>query len=59
MKLVCHYKNKKKKPFLNNVTKRGITTNKNLWTFIKPFLTNKGFLENNDITLIEENKSYN
>ena len=24
--------------FLNNVTKRDITTNKNFWTFIKPFL---------------------
>ena len=30
---------------------RGIITNKN-----KPFLANKGFLENNDISLIEENK---
>ena len=44
------------KSFLNKVSERGITTNKNFWTFIKPFLTNKGFLENNDITLIEENK---
>ena len=34
----------------------GIITNKNFWTFIKPFLTNKGFLENKDITLIEGNK---
>ena len=33
-----------------------IITNKNFWTFIKPFLTNKGFLENKDITLIEGNK---
>ena len=41
--------------FLNNVTKRGIT-NKIFWTFIKLFQANKGFLENNDITLIEENK---
>ena len=44
------------KSFLNNVTKTGIITNKNVWTFIKPFLTNKGFLENKDITLIEGNK---
>ena len=36
--------------------KRGITTNKNFWAFIKPFLTNKEFLENEDITLIEGNK---
>ena len=34
----------------------GIITNKNFCTFIKPFLTNKGFLENEDITLIEGNK---
>ena len=42
--------------FLNNVTKAGIITDKNFWTFIKPFLENKGFLENKDITLIEGNK---
>ena len=44
------------KSFLNNVTKGGITANKNLWTFIKPFLTNKVCLVNKDITLIEGNK---
>ena len=27
------------KSFLNNVTKTGIITNKNFWTFMKPFLT--------------------
>ena len=42
--------------FFNNTTKAGIITNTNFWTFIKPFLTNKGFLENKDITLIEGNK---
>ena len=46
---------KNTKSFLNKVTKRGITSNKNFF-FIKPFLTNKGFLENNDITITEENK---
>ena len=44
------------KSFLNNVTETGIITNKNFWTFIKSFITNKGFLENKDITLIEGNK---
>ena len=34
----------------------GITTNKNFWTFIKPFLPNKGFLEGKHITLTEKNK---
>ena len=28
-----------------------MTTNKEFWNFIKPFLTNKGFSKNNDITL--------
>ena len=42
---------------LNNVTKTGAITNKNFWTFIKPFLTNKGFLENKDSTLNEGNKT--
>ena len=32
---------RRKNFFLNNVTKKGITTNKNFWTLIKPFLTNK------------------
>ena len=44
------------KSFLNNLTKTSPITNKKFWTFINPFLTNKGFLDNKDITLIEENK---
>ena len=28
-----------------------MTTNKEFWNFIKPFLTNKVFSKNNDITL--------
>ena len=38
-----------------NVTKRGVTTKKKLLDFHQA-ISNKGFLENNDITLIEENK---
>ena len=53
---MCHSKKKKHKIFPQQQTKKVITTNKNFWTIIKPFLTNKGYLENNDITLIEENK---
>ena len=30
---------------------KGITTNKEFWNFIKPFLTNKLFSKYNDITL--------
>ena len=31
-------------------------TNKDFWKTVKPFLTNKGVLENNDIVLIEDGK---
>ena len=36
---------------LAKITEKGITTSKEFWNFIKPFLTNKGFSKNNDITL--------
>ena len=36
---------------LAKITEKGITRNKEFWNFIKPFLTNKGFPKNNDITL--------
>ena len=31
--------------------KQGVATNKGLWKFMKPFLTNKEFSESNDMTL--------
>ena len=54
--LCVSLRSKNIKSFRNNVPKTGIITNKNFWTFIKPFLIKKGFLENKDITLIEGNK---
>ena len=33
------------------LTEKGLTTDKSFWKFMKPFLTNKGFIGNNDITL--------
>ena len=40
------------KQHLAKITEKGmITTNKEFWNFIKPFLRNKGFSKNNDITL--------
>ena len=33
---------------------QGLNNKKEFWKFIKPFLTNKGFLESNDITLKEK-----
>ena len=41
---------------LKKLTEKGLTTNKSFWKFMKPFLTNKGFTGNNDITLIHQNK---
>ena len=34
----------------------GLTTNKSFWRFMKLFLTNNGFIGNNEISLIYKNK---
>ena len=39
------------KQHLAKITEKGMTTDKEFWNFIKPFLTNKGFSKNDDITL--------
>ena len=44
------------KNYLEKLTEKGWTTNKSFWKFMKPFLTNKGFIGNNDVTLIHKNK---
>ena len=44
------------KNYLKKLTEKGLTTNKSFWKFMKPFLINKGFTGNNDITLIRQNK---
>ena len=36
----------------SKTTSKGIITNKQFWKATKPFLTNKGCLENNDIVLL-------
>ena len=38
-----------------NLTEKGFSTNKSFRKFKKPFLTNKCFIGNNDITLIHKN----
>ena len=43
------------KNYLKKLTEKGLTTNKSSWKFMKPFLTNKGFTGNNDITFIHQN----
>ena len=38
---------------MDKISEKGIETNKSFWNFIKPFMTNKGMIASNDITLIE------
>ena len=60
--MYCHIRNKETyacryalKKHLKSITEKGINTNKSFWKFIKPFLTNKGFIGSNDIILVENN----
>ena len=38
---------------MDKVSEKGIETNISSWNFIKPFMTNKGMVTSNDITLIK------
>ena len=38
---------------MDKISEKGIKTDKRFWNFIKPFMTNKGMIASNDITLIE------
>ena len=44
------------KDHIKKVTDKGINSNKDFWSFIKPFITNKRHISNNDNTIIEGNK---
>ena len=41
------------KRYMDKVSEKGIKTNKSIWNFVKLFMTNKGMVARNDITLIE------
>ena len=41
------------KKHLRSIKEKGINNNKSFWKFIKPFLTNKGFIGSNDIILVD------
>ena len=51
---MCKFK--EKKYHLNKITKKGITSNKDFWNFVKPFSRNKDFIDGTDITLKLDNK---
>ena len=42
--------------YFSNITSKGIVTNRKFWKTMKPFLTNKGCLDNCDIMLRGDNK---
>ena len=44
------------KQYFSNITSKRIVTNKEFWKTIRPFLTNKGCLENSDIMLINDDE---
>ena len=44
------------KSYFQDVTKKGLFTNKSFWSFVKPFLTNKSCHTQNDIMLIDNGK---
>ena len=44
------------KEYLLNISNNSIITNKNFWSFIRPFFVNKGLLNSSEITLRKEKK---
>ena len=40
------------KLYFSKITQNGIVTNKNFWKVIKPFLTNKGCIDGNEISIV-------
>ena len=46
-----------KRHFRNVSEGKLFSSNRNFWIIIKPFLTNKGFIANNDISLKEGNET--
>ena len=41
---------------ISKITSKGIMANKQFWKTMKPFLTNKRYLENNEIILLDSEK---
>ena len=45
------------KTYIENITKSGVTSNNAFWRTVRPFLTNKGVLIDNEISLIHNGKT--
>ena len=46
-----------KKTYIENITKSGVMPNKTFWRTVRSFLTNKGILIDNEISLIHNDKT--
>ena len=46
-----------KKNYIENITKSGVMPNKTFWRTVRSFLTNKGILIDNEISLIHNDKT--
>ena len=56
-KNLCNSLNKKaKKTYFEKATENGIKGSKKFWSTVKPFLSSKGFIHNDDITIETDNK---
>ena len=54
-KHVCNSTNKKaKKDYFSKVTGKGFMSNKSFWDTVKPFMTNKGIIANDQIKIENE-----
>ena len=52
---ICVFLSRKAtKQYFSNITSKVTVTNKEFWKTIKPFITNKGCLENSDTMLIND-----
>ena len=57
MKNLCNSLNKKaKRTYFEKATENGIMGTKKVWSTVKPFLSSKGFIHNNGITIEINNK---
>ena len=55
--LCTNLRKKSAKRYFSNVSQgKRFSSNRHFWKIIKPFLTNKGFIANSDISLKEENE---
>ena len=49
-------RNKSIRSYFNKIADENVVANRNFWKVFKPFLTNKGHLENAEIMLIQDKK---